>query len=94
MVTDALLALLQALWSALLGTIPTPGDASWVNSVGDGIAWLTVTLGSLGSWLPFGIIAGVVGSLMAAWLIAGGIVIVRMAVSLFTGGGGNVTVGG
>lgn len=92
MITDSLLGWLQGGWSWLLEqfTPHADGDGTWIDSGVDGAMWIAGTLDSLGAWLPLGAIGGVLGAAFAAWLAAGGIVIVRMIASLLTGGGGSV----
>jgi hypothetical protein len=91
-ITDWLLGLAAAAWSGLLDLIPAPVATGWAGSVTSGIAFLVSLLADMGSWLPLSLIGSVMASYLALWLVAGGIVIGRMALSLFTGGGGSVGV--
>jgi hypothetical protein len=88
MVTEALLDVLGAVWGALLWMIPVPPDFSWIET--PVVLSVANDVGSMGAWLPLVVIGTIVAAMFAAWLSAGGIVIARMVLSLFTGGGGNV----
>jgi hypothetical protein len=88
MVTEAVLDLLGAVWGAFLWLIPTPPDFSFIES--PVVMSVAGDVGAMGAWLPLVAISTVVAVMLAAWLSAGGIVIARMVLSLFTGGGGNV----
>jgi hypothetical protein len=88
MVVEALLDVLGAVWGALLSIIPMPPDFSFIEA--PVVLSVAGDVGAMGSWLPLVAISTVVAVMLSAWLAAGGVVIARMVLSLFTGGGGNV----
>jgi hypothetical protein len=87
-ITDTILDLLLTVWEALLGWLPALPSFDWMNA--PVVISVASDVAAMGSWLPLDAIATVVTVLVASWLAAGGIVIGRMFLSLFTGGGGNV----
>lgn len=94
MVTEGVLGWLQDGWAWVCSEFAphADGDGTWIDSGIDGAIWIAGTLDSLGAWLPLRAIGAVMGAAFVAWLAAGGIVILRMILSLFTGGGGSVGV--
>lgn len=88
MITGWILDLIAAAWSGLLDAIPVPSEDSWLSDVGGAVAWLGNTLDGLGAWLPFGLIGSILVTLVSIWGTAVAIRLGRMALSLFTGGGG------
>ncbi|MGV1037945.1 MAG: hypothetical protein ACOYD0_13105 [Candidatus Nanopelagicales bacterium] len=88
MVTDWILGLLASAWEAMIGAIPVPAEDSWISSLPGAVVWVVAQLVQLGNWLPLQIMGNVLGTIAAVWGIAVGIRVGRMALSLFTGGGG------
>lgn len=88
MITSWILDLIADAWEAFLGAIPTPSAESWLADIGGAVGWLSSSLSGLGAWLPFALIGSILGTLGVVWGVAVGIRIGRLALSLFTGGGG------
>lgn len=88
MITGWILDLIADLWEAIIGGIPTPSEDSWLSDIGGAVAWVVNSLAGLGAWLPFPVIGAVLVTLGTVWGIGVGIRIGRLALSLFTGGGG------
>jgi hypothetical protein len=88
LITDLLIELFGSILEALLGTFPTVEVPGWLNS---GAAVMGTVFGyasSMGAWFPSGLLVTVMAALVLTWGIGYGIHVVRMVVSLFTGGGG------
>lgn len=90
MILDAIFGFFQAGWSALLNAIPVPESPGWWSTSMSAVAWLITNVAKLGNWVPLSMIGSIITFIFTMWLTAGGIVIVRMGVSLFSGGGGTV----
>ncbi|MGB7982874.1 MAG: hypothetical protein WCF36_18990 [Candidatus Nanopelagicales bacterium] len=88
MITGTLLGMLAGLWEWVIGGIPAPSPESWMSSVGSAIGWVADTLGGMGAWIPFGVLAGVLATLTVVWGSAVAVRIGLRVLSLFTGGGG------
>lgn len=88
MITEWILGLIASAWEALIGAIPAPSEDSWLSDVAGAVDWVADSLAGLGAWIPFPLIAAVLATAGTVWLAAVAIRIGRMALSLFTGGGG------
>jgi hypothetical protein len=88
MITGWILDLIASAWEALLGAFPTPSEDSWMASTGSAVSWLADTMAGLGAWIPFALIGAILGTLGVVWGVGVGIRVGRLALSLFTGGGG------
>jgi len=88
MITDAIINFFGGIFDWLLGTLPTVAVPDWLNSASSMAGTVFGFANSMGVWFPTGLAFTIAGTLVATWLIAGGVHVGRMVLSLFTGGGG------
>lgn len=88
MITEKIVDILGTIFSWFLGLLPDVGVPSWLESYGVAFQALTGFGVHLGNWFPFGLMSGVIGSVLAAWAVGLIIKIVRIGFSAFSGGGG------
>jgi len=72
--------------AGLFGDLQAPG---WLQSAGDTWQSIMGQAAGLDPWIPWSVLSAVVTSLLACVVIGFGIKVVRMVLSLFTGGGGS-----
>lgn len=89
MITVALMTFGLFLVGLVLSAIPIPDPPGWLYSAQDPIATVFGAVGSMGVWFPGGVVITVIGAVFAARMVGLVIKIARMALSLFTGGGGH-----
>lgn len=89
MITDALLGFLKTCVHAVLGGLPHFAVPDWLTNTGGAVATVLGYANSLGVWFPGTLAVAVFGAVMAAWAVGFTIKVCRMALSLFTGGGGS-----
>lgn len=92
MITDHLIAWVTGAMAWLVDTIPVPPQFPAAVTAANGVATVAAWVATLHEWVPLGLIGSLMVGYVGCWLIAGGIVLGRMALSLFTGGGGSVHV--
>ena len=88
MITDAILQFITDIFDWLLGTLPHVEVPTWLSSVSSFAGTVFGYANSMGVWFPSALVFTVVGTLLGVWLISYGIHVLRMIVSLFSGGGG------
>lgn len=89
MILEALVSAIAALVASigdLFGSFEMPG---WWDTIGPGLADLAGFAAGFGEWVPFGAAVNAVQFVVGAILLAFGIKVVRILVSLFTAGGGS-----
>lgn len=65
----------------------TPPD--WVAGVGTAAGSVFGMAGSMGVWFPASLVLIILAAMLAVWLVSFSVKVIRMAISLFTGGGGS-----
>lgn len=88
MIVEALVSMMTGLVGlifGLFGSLPAP---DWITGLGGQLESLVSMGSSMGAWVPWGVIGGVVGALVACAALSLVVRLVRMGLSLFTGGGG------
>lgn len=90
MITEAILKFLGALGTFLLGLLPTVTLPAWLTSasstLADAVAFIPL---AASNWFPLQAIGHGITFILACSAIALGIRFARIAVSMFTGGGGS-----
>lgn len=89
MIIEALISMLAALVSfigSLFPDIETPG---WMTSIAGHVSTVTGLMAPLGNWVPFGAAGNAVALVLVAIGAAAAVRLIRVLVSLFTGGGGS-----
>lgn len=89
MITANVIDLFVMLLMALLDSLPETQVPEWVTSGATFIPQIFQFASSLGVWVPWGLISQVMFGVVAVWLVAFGIKIVRIVISHLTGGGGS-----
>jgi len=88
-ITVALMQFGMFLLGMVFTAIPIPDPPGWLYSAQDPIGTVYQAVGSMGVWFPGGVVITVIGAVFAARMVGLVIKIARMALSLFTGGGGH-----
>jgi hypothetical protein len=88
-ITQALLSFVFAIVNGLLGLLPTSGPPTWWADTASAVAQVWSYGTQLGAWIPWNVAAVCVPAVFAAIGVGFGIKLVRIVVSLFTGGGGS-----
>lgn len=74
----------------LVGVLPAPDTPGWLASLPSKLSGLSSGFAFLANWAPVDAMRVVLVAWVSAYLIAGAIYLVRLVLSLFTGGGGSV----
>lgn len=90
MVTDAIMKWFGDLFASLMGAFPAVPVPDWLSAMTGVAGTVFGAANSMGVWFPTGLAVTVVGTLIATWGIAFVINGARIALSLFTGGGGGL----
>lgn len=89
MILEALFAIFSLILETILDTIPDSEAPEWMGQGGNALS-VAVQFGhSMGVWLPWNMLAVVVGAQLGSHIVGFGIKTARMLLSLFTAGGGS-----
>lgn len=88
MIVSLVLGLVGGLFGALTSVIPLPSPPSWMDDTGP-VASVFAGASHLGAWFPVSIVVTVILFVAGINVVGFSIKIARIAVSLFTGGGGS-----
>jgi hypothetical protein len=72
----------------LVGLFPSGGAPAWLTDGAGYLSQLFEKASGLGAWINFGLAGTVMAAVLACVALGLGIKVVRMVVSVFTGGGG------
>ena len=89
MVTEGIIGVFATVFGALLNFLPHLTLPSWVASATSSIASMFEGAGKFSQWVPLPAIVGGIAFIFVCSAIAWSIKFGRIAVSLFTGGGGS-----
>lgn len=89
MVTDSIINALSWLFAGVIGLFPTITVPEWADTLtsymGDGADFAA----GMAHWVPVAAIGQGLVFVFACWGVANGIKLIRIVVSLFSGGGGS-----
>lgn len=89
MITDAIVSALAAVFGFIGSLLPSDEPPAWLTDTLPGeIEALGAQFGQLGQWVPMDAIGMAGAAVVTAFAVAWGVRLVRIALSLFTGGGG------
>lgn len=89
MIAEWVLGAFGWLLHALLSVLPVVEVPSWLSGSDSAFSTVFSAAGSMGVWFPSTLVVTVLVGLLAIWLTAFGVKVVRMVLSLFTAGGGS-----
>lgn len=89
MIADAVLSWVTSIIHSALGGLPKMGPPDWLTTGSSAVSAVFSMADSMGAWFPGGLALTVILALLGVWVVGFGIKVVRMALSLFTGGGGS-----
>jgi hypothetical protein len=88
-ITEKILAIGGWLFGGVIGALPKIPVPSWVSS-SDGLLGQVFSLaGSMGAWVPLGLLGTVLVGLLTIHVASFGIKLARIVASFFTAGGGS-----
>lgn len=89
MVTDAILRVLGAFLTWIIGLMGTWELPDWLATVITFVAGIVTQAAALGNWIPWQYVGIALALIWTSFLIAFGIRVVRIVASFFTAGGGS-----
>ena len=89
MITEKILGIGSWIVGQLLGMLPPIPVPSWASSSDGLVAKVFGLAGSLGAWVPLGLLATVLGALLTIHVAGFGIKLARIVASFLTAGGGS-----
>jgi hypothetical protein len=89
MIVEAFLGLLFGLFSFVGDLMPEMEVPAFVGSIAGLVGTITGAMAPLGMWIPFGAAGTATTAVLVAIGVAVAVKIVRIVLSLFTGGGGS-----
>lgn len=89
MIVEWLFTLAANLLEWLTSGLPTYTEPEWISGLAGAMSQVFSVAGSMGVWFPAPLVLAVLTALLTFWLVSFGIKLVRMILSLFTGGGGS-----
>lgn len=88
MIVDAFLDIMATTFATLLGALAVPQPPSWMSSTITGLRAAFEGIYEFSYWLPVGFLAPALLAVFAANAMGFSISVLRMVVSIATGGGG------
>lgn len=89
MIVEAFITVAMKVAGFFVGLLGTAQAPSWINSMSGQIADLVNLGSSVGAWVPWSHVGIALAALLAAVAASFLVRVARIAVSLFTGGGGS-----
>lgn len=89
MIVEFLMTLAANVFEWAFSGLPPYTPPAWVTGVGSAAGSVFSMAGSMGVWFPASLVLTIVAALLAVWLVSFSVKVIRMAISLFTGGGGS-----
>lgn len=89
MIIEALVTLLRGVVEflfGLLGDLPAPG---WLTDLSGQMSGLVATGASMGVWVPWSVLGAGMAAVGTCLVVSLTVRVVRIVISLFTGGGGS-----
>lgn len=88
MIFEAIVDVLATFFEWVGGLLPEIDVPSWIGTIASSLATVTGFMAPLGVWVPFSAAQSATLLVVAAVVVALGTKVIRVLVSLFTGGGG------
>lgn len=89
MIVEGIVKVAVAFFKFVLGLFPTRNPPQWTESLASSLQTVWDAGAGLGAWIPWGNVAAVVQAVIACMITGLLIRLVRIVLSLFTGGGGS-----
>lgn len=89
MITEAIIDVFSRVAAFLIGLLPDWTRPDWMQTLIDAATDGVAGVAQLGRWIAFDHISVALAFILATWLIALGIKVARMVLSISTGGGGS-----
>lgn len=89
MIIEFLMTVAANVFDWLFSGLPPYTPPDWLSGLSGAAAQVFSVASSMGVWFPATLVLTILGALLAVWLVSFGIKVARMAISLFTGGGGS-----
>lgn len=89
MIVEWLLTIAANVFEWMFSGLQPYEPPDWVTGVAGAAGQVFSMAGSMGVWFPAPLVLTILGALLAVWLVSFSIKVIRMAASLFTGGGGS-----
>jgi hypothetical protein len=88
-ITELWITLWGNLLEWLFSGLPAYVAPDWVSGLAGAAGQVFGMAGSMGVWFPAPLVMGILVALLAVWLVSFTIKVMRLVLSLFTGGGGS-----
>jgi len=88
-IIEGLVVVLKAFLSFVVGLFPTSNPPGWLINASGTLQSVWDAASGLGAWIPFALAGQVIAAVLACMTLGLGIKLIRVVVSLFTGGGGS-----
>jgi hypothetical protein len=88
-ITQWVIDLVAAVWSLLVSAMGTAAAPGWLTGLTGQLDSLVAAGSSMGVWVPWSVFGPALASVVVCAGIAFAVRMVRMLLSLFTGGGGS-----
>lgn len=89
MIIEWLMGLAANLFDWMFSGLPPYTPPDWITGLAGAVGQVFSVAGSMGVWFPAPLVLTILLALLTVWLISFGIKVIRLVVSLFTGGGGS-----
>ena len=89
MVVEFLMTVAANVFEWAFSGLPPYTPPDWVGGIGSAAASVFGVAGSMGVWFPAQLVLTILAAMLAVWLVSFSVKVIRMAISLFTGGGGS-----
>lgn len=89
MIVEGVVKVIVAFFEFVVGLLPTRAVPGWVDSIGPSLQIVWNHANQLGAWIPWDAVGYVTAAVLSCMVIGLQIRLVRIVLSLFTGGGGS-----
>jgi hypothetical protein len=88
-IIEWLMSLAANLFDWMFSGLPAYTPPTWITGLSGAVAQVFAVAGSMGVWFPAPLVLSILLALLTFWVVSFGIKVIRLVVSLFTGGGGS-----
>jgi hypothetical protein len=92
-IVKAFIDVVAGVWSWFMGIAEWCPVPSWLTGTSDQVAGVGDIVGGSGAWLPWTVVFDALALFVCAVSCALFLILIRMVISLMTGGGGNASGG-